>query len=108
MNYIFGIYKNSVLAIGNRFHANVCGISLGLKTIGLAALDRITQLYSSLDLLDSCVKVESDFSKNVIHKISQNIGINSSNSGQSLSQTLKKLKSESISEYKNILTTFFK
>ncbi|MDB9716720.1 polysaccharide pyruvyl transferase family protein [Methylophilaceae bacterium] len=107
-NYNFGIYKNSVLSIGNRFHANVCGISLGVKTIGLAALDRITQLYSSLDLLDSCVTVDHGFSKDVIHKISQNIGINSSNSSNSLSKKLNKLKSNSISEYKDILTTFFK
>lgn len=107
-NYIFGIYKNSALAIGNRFHANVCGISLGLKTIGLAALGRITQLYASLDLLDSCVKVERGFSNDVNQKISQYIGINSSNTSQSRSQTLNKLKSDSVNEYKNFLDEFIK
>ena len=106
-NFIFGIYKNSILAIGNRFHANVCGITLGVQTIGLAALQRITKLYSSLNLNDSCIQLEQGFSKNVIQKISQIIENKTSNSSESLSQLLEKLKTDSIKEYRTFLARFF-
>ena len=42
---IFSIYRESSLILGNRFHTNVCAVAMGAKSLGIAVLDRIKNLY---------------------------------------------------------------
>ncbi len=61
-DYLFNLYRQSNLVIGMRFHTNVCSLAMGLKVIGLVALDRINYLYRSLGITDNCVSVTGAFS----------------------------------------------
>lgn len=61
-NQIYSAYKNSAVVAGMRFHANVCSIAMNVPSIGLAALDRVQNMYDSLGLHNSVVKVDRPFS----------------------------------------------
>lgn len=54
---IFNIYKNAELALGMRFHTNVCSIGLNTPTIGLVSYPKLYDLYEELGLLDRLVHV---------------------------------------------------
>ncbi|GHU73788.1 hypothetical protein FACS189413_18420 [Bacteroidia bacterium] len=58
--YFFDLYKQFSLVMGNRFHTNVCGIGLGIPTIGLSNYPKITKLYKELDLLDRVIDVRKN------------------------------------------------
>lgn len=70
-NQIFSAYKNSALSIGMRFHANVCSIAMGVPSIGLAALDRITRMYEGLGIYNRTVSIDDTFGETLIAKIDQ-------------------------------------
>lgn len=72
-NQAFSAYKNSMLNIGMRFHANVCSIAMQKPTIGLAALDRVLSVFESMCLPDNAVKVDGQFSAQVIKKVQQGL-----------------------------------
>lgn len=61
-NQIFSAYKNSHLAIGMRFHANVCCMAMHVPSLGIAALDRVTYVYESLGLPKSALSIDSGLS----------------------------------------------
>jgi polysaccharide pyruvyl transferase WcaK-like protein len=68
----FNIYKNSDLVIGTRYHANVCSLTMGSKSLGLAALDRVKYLYEYLNLNNNFVSLSKNFSTALVsqaHKI---------------------------------------
>ncbi len=57
-NYIFDLYSKCMFIIGMRFHANVCGIGLGVPTIGLtSAFTKIENLYKELQLKERVLSV---------------------------------------------------
>lgn len=68
-NQAFSAYRNSELNIGMRFHANVCSIAMGKPTIGIAALDRVLDLFTSMDLEGNAIKVDGNFASSVIRKV---------------------------------------
>lgn len=49
-NYIFSLYQQTDLNIAMRFHANVCSLANGCKTIGLVNYIQIENLYREIDL----------------------------------------------------------
>lgn len=65
-NHIFSAYKNSLVSVGMRFHANVCSIAMGVPSIGIAALDRITNMYEGLGLFGNTVTVDQTFAEHLI------------------------------------------
>jgi len=98
-NQIFSAYKNSSLVLGMRFHANVCSIAMNKQCIGIAALDRITNMYKSLHLSERIVHVDREFSDELIQKIHHTIDNHLASDIDNL--TLK--KEQTISLYKGIL-----
>jgi polysaccharide pyruvyl transferase WcaK-like protein len=56
---IFQLYNASKLVLGNRFHANVCSIGLGVPSIGLCNYPQIEGLYGDLCMLDRCVQAKT-------------------------------------------------
>lgn len=52
---IFALYRDAELAIGPRFHANVCPIGLGTPTIGLVTTEKLIDLYEELDMPERTV-----------------------------------------------------
>lgn len=106
-NYLFGIYKNSILTIGDRFHTNVCGINLGIKTIGLAALSRVKCMYDSLGLINSYVEIEDNFSINLIEKINILLNTDLEDYKKEYFKELCSLRNDSINKYKNIFSLCF-
>src|SRR5690606_14809421 len=98
-NQIFSAYKNSSLVLGMRFHANVCSIAMNKPCIGIAALDRITNMYKSLHLSDRLVHVDREFSDELIHKV--NYSINNHLTYDTDTFALK--KAETISQYRSFL-----
>lgn len=49
-DYVFDAYRACKLAVGMRFHANVCPIGLGVPTIALVTHPQIAALYDELDM----------------------------------------------------------
>ncbi|MCB9626410.1 MAG: polysaccharide pyruvyl transferase family protein [Sandaracinaceae bacterium] len=54
---VFAIYRDCALVMGNRFHANVCPIGLGVPTIGLLNYPQVGHLYRELEIDDRLVDV---------------------------------------------------
>ncbi len=63
---VFSAYRNARLVIGMRFHANVCSVSMGKATVGLAATDRVITAYESLGLSNRYCRVDRPFAAEVI------------------------------------------
>lgn len=73
-NYIFNLYFQSSLNLGMRFHSNVCSINFGVPTIGLAALDRVVNMYESLGITENLfVKIKTDFGDHLINNYKKQI-----------------------------------
>jgi polysaccharide pyruvyl transferase WcaK-like protein len=66
---LFSIYKKSELALCIRLHSNICSLAMNKLNIGLASLDRLIYMYEKLDLKDRYVKVDNEFSEEVIKKM---------------------------------------
>ena len=54
--YNFDIYRNSILSIGMRYHANVCPIGMNVPTIGICTIEPHVKLYDDIGLSRRCVK----------------------------------------------------
>lgn len=54
---VLNLYENSKLAIGMRFHANVCPLALGVPNFGVATYPQINLLYEELALQDRVFEV---------------------------------------------------
>lgn len=52
---LFALYRDAELAIGPRFHANVCPIGLGTPTIGLVTTQKLIDLYEELGIPERTV-----------------------------------------------------
>jgi polysaccharide pyruvyl transferase WcaK-like protein len=97
-DYLFNLYSNADLALGMRFHANVCCLAMQAPVIGLQALDRVGYVYNHLELTNNSVRVDGDFSKSLTQKI-LNALINPSEFV--VGETLKTLKNETLNQYQN-------
>lgn len=72
-NRLFSIYKKSEFVIASRFHANVCSLAMGKKTIGIAVLDRVKYLYEYLGIPNNAINIESSFGLEIIKIIDSTI-----------------------------------
>jgi polysaccharide pyruvyl transferase WcaK-like protein len=68
-NQIFSAYKNSTFTIGMRFHANVCSLAMEVPVFGIAALDRVSSVYESVNLPELALPVDENFSTRAIQLI---------------------------------------
>lgn len=96
-NQLFSIYKKSEFVIASRFHANVCSLAMGKKTIGIAVLDRVKYLYEYLGIPNNSINIESGFGTEIIKKIDLKI---------SKSTLFSKKINETSSFYENFLNKF--
>lgn len=55
---LFALYEQAELALGPRFHANVCPIGLGTPTIGLVTTEKLTDLYEELGMPERTVSAQ--------------------------------------------------
>lgn len=76
----FGVYNNSIVNIGTRFHTNVCSFTLGKPTIPIAFTGRLKALCESLQVnysfsdilsnlegvLNNCIEVDKPRLANII------------------------------------------
>jgi polysaccharide pyruvyl transferase WcaK-like protein len=66
---IFDLYKKADLAMGMRFHANVCPIGLGTPSVALLTYPKVSDLLEEIGLQDRSVVVnERGFSKMLFEK----------------------------------------
>lgn len=71
---IFDIYKNAEIAVGMRFHTNVCSIGLNTPTIGLVSYPNLYGLYEELNMTDRVVMVNlSGFERELQNKMEENL-----------------------------------
>lgn len=102
-NQIFSAYKNSTLVVGMRFHANVCSLAMDVPVVGIAALDRVSSVYESVNLPSLAVPVDEHLSERTIELI------NSGEQGKlaTISEGLLKSKRlKTIELYSKALTNF--
>lgn len=65
--YNFDLYKNAKLAIGMRYHANVCPIGMNVPTIGICTIEPHIKLYEDIGLSNRCIKAnEIGFEKKLL------------------------------------------
>ncbi|MGF1825810.1 polysaccharide pyruvyl transferase family protein [Vibrio splendidus] len=72
-DFIFNIYSKASFVVASRYHANVCALKFGVRTIGLSPLSRIQYTHDSLSLCDSSFFIQPGFStslKIAIEKLS--------------------------------------
>ncbi|MCJ8327830.1 MAG: polysaccharide pyruvyl transferase family protein [Campylobacterales bacterium] len=89
-NKLFSVYKNSEYVIATRFHANICSIALGKKTIGLGVLDRVHYLYDSLGIREFSLSINETLSDKVINLLSSdnyNLDMVSKNLNKKINET---------------------
>lgn len=98
-NKIFSIYKKSELVIGTRFHSNVCSLSMGVPTIGIAALDRVIHMYDSIGLKNNIVMIDGEMSENLISKIDKIIN-NKIEQIEIIDGCIKTKRKETLKKYK--------
>lgn len=78
-DYTFNLYKQCEVVVGNRFHANVCPIGLGIPTIGLVNYPQIENLYHELGLAERVIRInEKDFHDNLLRLLLSSIDNKSS------------------------------
>lgn len=64
---LFALYRDAEIAIGPRFHANVCPIGLGTPTIGLVTTQKLVDLYEELGMPERTVSGQRPgFSKQLL------------------------------------------
>lgn len=56
-DYIFDVYRNAQLVLGNRFHANVCSIGLARPSIGLSNYPKVQAVYEELSMSARCIEI---------------------------------------------------
>lgn len=72
--YVFDVYGKSDVAIGMRFHANVCSIGKGTPSIGLATgHPKVRDLYSGLGLPDRAVSVSDGFHQELLSVVEETV-----------------------------------
>lgn len=64
-NYLMSVYNQADSILSMRFHANVCPLSMGKRTVGLAALDRVVHMYNSIGKSSDCIPANDKFADKV-------------------------------------------
>lgn len=60
-DYILGLYQWCDLVLGNRFHANVCPIGMGIPTIGLINYPQVEKLYKELGIPEMATTLDNPY-----------------------------------------------
>lgn len=100
-NKLFSLYDNSDLILGMRFHSNICSLAMNKLSIGLAALDRVVNMYEGLNLRERYVRVDYEYSSTAIKRIESCLSNKDKLLKKSKSQVDEK-KKETLGEYGKI------
>lgn len=96
--YIFDTYNKCDLALGMRFHTNVCSIGQMTPSLGLVSYPKVGDLYEELDLAEQTVDLKHKrFKSELLEKISQTFD-NSPNIKTDYKQVTEDLR-ESVDEF---------
>lgn len=101
-NKLFKLYKDSEFIIGMRFHSNICSLAMNKFSIGLAALDRVIDMYDELGLGDRYIKVDGEFSDRLIEKI-DNLYPHRSSLIKKSKKSVRKEKEDTLSKYREVI-----
>jgi polysaccharide pyruvyl transferase WcaK-like protein len=96
-NYLMSVYNQADSILSMRFHANVCPLSMGKRTVGLAALDRVVHMYNSIGKSSDCIPANDKFADKVYKKL---INISPNNSDTLISER----KVQSLNTYMKLLS----
>lgn len=59
--YVFGLYEQCDIALGMRFHANVCALGRGTSTIGLnSAFPKVGDMYDEIGIPERSLRIDQD------------------------------------------------
>ncbi len=73
-DYIFDVYRNAQLVLGNRFHANVCSIGLARPSIGISNYPKVQAVYEELNMSARCIDInQQGFSELLLPLIGDSI-----------------------------------
>lgn len=96
--WLFSIYKHAHTIIGMRYHSNVCNIALQKRVFGLAALDRIIHMYSSMGMSDNVIDASHQYASKVLQLIHSDYQYNDAQ--------LEKMKAETLNVYKKFFQSY--
>lgn len=101
--YIFDIYRKADLAMGMRFHTNVCSIGQNTPTIGLVSYPKVGDLYEiELGLQNRIVDVRKNGFKNELTELTQESLCNASIIEEEYDEICTKLRMELDQFHSNI------
>jgi polysaccharide pyruvyl transferase WcaK-like protein len=68
---LFALYRDAELALGPRFHANVCPIGLGTPSIGLVTTEKLVDLYDELGMPDRIIDTQTPGFSNALLQLAR-------------------------------------
>jgi polysaccharide pyruvyl transferase WcaK-like protein len=96
------IYSNASLILGQRFHANVVGLTLRRPTIGLNTYPQILKLYEELDSAQYCAKLENRSDLTELIELSNHAISNPDGFMKNLNVELDRMYENTIVKHSNI------
>lgn len=103
--YNFDIYKNSLLTIGMRYHANVCPIGMNVPTIGICTIDPHIKLYKDIGLSRRCVEANRKGYEDKLEKLI-NEAICNPHKYQEENKKVMEINNHNNNEYHKIIREF--
>lgn len=103
-NAVFNIYRQGELTIGNRFHSNVCSVNFGTKSIGISALERVSEMYKSIGLSANYVEPGEGFEDRVYRESKKLLDFDRESYAASVASSLEKHRAASINAYRDSLS----
>ena len=68
--YLVDLYRKSAVAVGMRYHSNICSIAMHTPTIGIVTLKKHVELYRNIGMDDRLFNVnENSFSEKLYERL---------------------------------------
>ena len=68
--YLVDLYRKSAVAVGMRYHSNICSIAMHTPTIGIVTLKKHVELYRNIGMYDRLFNVnENSFSEKLYERL---------------------------------------
>ena len=101
-DYAVDLYRKADLAIGMRYHSNICAIAMGTPTVGIVTLDKHRELYNNIGMQDRLFDVTSvPFSERLCDRVGYCLENRNKMKEENIS-LVRRLEKESIEYYKRI------
>lgn len=106
--YLVDLYRKTDIAIGMRYHSNICSIAMNTPTIGIVTLNKHIELYKNIGMDDRLFNVNKiSFAEDLCKKVLTTLSNKELFSAQNVS-LVNRLEQQSIPYYRKIAELILK